>query len=305
MPRGFGEIEAVRALPDAVVVLFAFVTQLGDAWFVLGVLSFLYWFDGDLPGLAGWIDRRRSAFLLALVLGGFGLSGGLKALFGLPRPPGFGDPRAADMLQGTPPFVRAVYENFATSDGYGFPSGHAVRSTLAWGGLALVLDAGTRRQRYATAGGIVVLVSLSRVVLGVHYAVDVVVGVAVGVAYLGLIWGLVGPDNPARAFSFALAVALASVTVAGFERDPLAVLGAAVGARLTWAVSGDALLDAAPTPRAGAVAVGVGLPVLGGLFVVAAALPVPVAATFVATAVALAGVLGLPLAADRLARSSA
>lgn len=304
MPRGVGEFQAVQSLPDAVVALFALVTQLGDAWFVLGVLSLLYWFDGGPTGPGGGIDRRSAAFLIALVLGGFGLSSGLKVLVSLPRPPGAGVPRGTDLLRGTPPIVRTIYENFATADGYGFPSGHAVRSTLAWGGLALVLDAGTRRQRYVTAGTVVALVSLSRVVLGVHYAVDVVAGVAVGLAYLLVGWRLVGPENPARAFSLAVVLAVASVVVGRFARDPVAVFGAAVGARITWAVSGSALLDAAPTRRASAIAAGVGLPVLGGLFVVASALPVPVVAPFVATAVALAGVLGLPLVADQLAKSS-
>jgi len=299
MPRGFGEVEAIQALPDAVVALFACLTQLGDAWFIFGVLSVLYWFGGRLPGLEGTIDRRRAAFVVALVLGGLGLSTGLKFLFALPRPPGAGVARGADLF---PAVVRPVYESFATADGYGFPSGHAVRATLAWGGLALALDAGTRRQRYAagTAAGVVVaLVAFSRVVIGVHYAVDVVAGVGVGVAYLAVAWRLAAPDAPTRAFSLALGVALAAVLVAGFERDPLGVLGAALGARLTWGAVGGALLDSVPTRRAGALAAAVGLPAFGGLFVVAYALGLSPTAAFVATGVALAGVLSVPLVIER------
>lgn len=299
MPRGFGEVEALQALPDAVVALFALVTQLGDAWFVFGVLAVLYWFGGHLPGLEGTIDRRRGAFLVALVLGGLGLSTGLKSLFALPRPPGAGVARGADLF---PAVVRPVYENFATADGYGFPSGHAVRATLAWGGLALALDVGTRRQRYAVvaaAGVVVALVALSRVVIGAHYAVDVVAGVGVGVAYLAVVWRLGGPDAPTRAFSLALAVALGAVLVGGFERDPLGVLGAALGARVTWGAVGGALLDSVPTRRAGALAAAVGLPVFGGLFVAVYALELSPTAAFVATGVALAGVLALPLGIER------
>lgn len=297
MPRGFGELETLQAFPDAVVALFALVTQLGDAWFVFGVLAVLYWFGGHLPGLEGAIDRRRGAFLVALVLGGLGLSTGLKFLFALPRPPGAGVARGADLF---PAVVRPVYESFATADGHGFPSGHAVRATLAWGGLALTLDAGTRRQRYTAAGVVVALVALSRVVLGVHYAVDVVAGVAVAVAYLAVAWRLGGPDAPTRAFWLALGVALAAVLLAGFERDPFGVLGAAVGARLTWSAVGGALLDSLPTRRAGALAAAVGLPAFGGLFAVAYALELSPTAAFVATAVALAGVLALPLVVEQV-----
>lgn len=300
MARGLGAIGAVQSLPDAVVGLFALITQLGDAWFVFGVLSALYWFDGRFPGLAGAIDRRRAAFLLALVLGGLGLTSATKAFFGLPRPPGAGVPPRGTLYDALPPLVRPIYENFSTADGYGFPSGHAVRSTLAWGGLALTLDAGTPGRRYAAAGLAVAVVSVSRVVLGVHYAVDVLVGVVVGLVYLGVAWRLVGPANPTRAFSLALALALVGVLIGGFERDPLAVLGAAVGAWLTWRGLGGALLDVAPTRRAGAVAAVIGLPVLGGLFVVAAALDTHPAVTLLATAVALGGVLGLPLGVERL-----
>lgn len=299
MSRGFGEVETLQALPDAVVALFALVTQLGDAWFVFGVLAVLYWFGGHLPGLEGAIDRRRGAFLVALVLGGLGLSTGLKFLFALPRPPGAGVARGADLF---PAVVRPVYESFATADGYGFPSGHAVRATLAWGGLALALNVGTRRQRYvvgAAAGVVVALVALSRVVIGVHYAVDVVAGVGVAVAYLAVALRLGGADAPTRAFSLALGVALAAVLVAGVERDPLGVLGAALGARLTWGAVGSALLDSVPTCRAGALAAAVGLPAFGGLFVVAYALELSPTAAFVATAVALAGVLALPLVTER------
>lgn len=306
MGRGLGELTALRGLPDPAVVLFALITQLGDAWFVFGTLSMLYWFGGRLAGrpgptgLAGAFDRRRGAFLLALVLGGLGLTSGLKAFFALPRPPGADVPPPVGPIDGLPAIVRSVYENFSTADGYGFPSGHAVRSTLAWGGLALVLDIGPRTRRFAIAAVVVGLVALSRVVLGVHYAVDVLAGVAVGLAYLASVWRFVGPENPTPAFSLAVAIALGSVLVGGFERDPVAVLGAAVGARLAWGAIEGSLHDAAPSGRALAIAAAIGLPVFGGLFLVAATVETSPAVTFVATALALAGVLALPLAVDRL-----
>lgn len=318
MARGVGEIAAVRAVPEVVVVLFAVVTQLGDAWFVLGVLSSLYWFGRRHPFLVGRIDRTDAAFLLALVLGGFGLTAGLKFGFGLPRPPGANTARGIGLFEGFPPLVRAIYRNFATADGFGFPSGHAVRSTLAWGGLALVLDAGTPGQRSTpsevpnttdgpvgavptvAAAVVVGLVAVSRVIIEVHYAVDVIAGVGVGAVFLIAMWRFVGPANPARAFSIAVMLSIGAVAVAGFERDPLAVLGATIGARVTWWAIGGALVEANPTRLAIVVAAAVSVPVLGALFFVAASVADAAAATVVASGVGLAVVLGLPLFADRL-----
>lgn len=67
----------------------------------------------------------------------------------------------------------------ATAPGPGFPSGHAQLSTTFW-----VMTAGLVRRRPLTvlAVAVIVLVSFSRVYLGVHLAVDVVGGVLLGLA---------------------------------------------------------------------------------------------------------------------------
>jgi len=89
-----------------------------------------------------------------------------------------------------PVALEPVFADIATGHGPGFPSGHALGTTMVWGGVALILDQGTRRARAAVAGTVVALVSLSRLVLGVHYAVDVVVGVALGLLALGALYWL-------------------------------------------------------------------------------------------------------------------
>lgn len=79
---------------------------------------------------------------------------------------------------------------------FGLPSGHAQKTVAVWGALALSL---IRMRRWpsapvllvVTAG--VVLVSLSRLVLGVHFIQDVVVGLAIGLLLLGILRGIDAP----------------------------------------------------------------------------------------------------------------
>lgn len=285
--RGVGAVEALRALPDALVVLFALVTQLGDVWFVFVLLVLLYW-GGD-PSV--WLSRPRAAFVLALALGALALTTGLKQLFGLPRPPMAGDPTG---LRYVPTVFHELYLNAATADGYGFPSGHALTTTVVWGGLAVVLDVGTRRRRALVAGTVIALVCLSRVALGIHYAVDVVAGVAVGLAYLGV----TGRRRARTAFWLAVAIAVVSVFVGSVTFDDAAALGATVGAAVTW----ERIRGRMPTqaPRLNHLAVAVGLVVLGGGFGAVYLLEPPLPVTALVSGVVLAGMLALPLVVERL-----
>ena len=58
MSRAVGEFAAVARLPDAAVVVAAVATQLGDVWFLFGLLGLLYWFGEALPAPVA-LDRRR------------------------------------------------------------------------------------------------------------------------------------------------------------------------------------------------------------------------------------------------------
>lgn len=104
---------------------------------------------------------------------GWGVSIGLKHLFARARP---------DVLfHGT------------LADGYSFPSGHAMMSTVVFLTLATLvarLAPRTRLRVYAigTAAAFSVMVGLSRVYLGVHWASDVAAGWAAGAAWAVLVW---------------------------------------------------------------------------------------------------------------------
>ncbi|HUG63887.1 MAG TPA: phosphatase PAP2 family protein [Gaiellaceae bacterium] len=72
---------------------------------------------------------------------------------------------------------------------YAFPSGHALGATATYGALAIVLATSVRapRKRRALVGGLcalIVLIAASRVVLGVHYLLDVIAGMVGGIALL-------------------------------------------------------------------------------------------------------------------------
>ncbi|WP_135821492.1 phosphatase PAP2 family protein [Halostella litorea] len=235
MSRGGAAVDALRDLiPESVAAAFALLTQLGDVWLYVLVLTLLYWYG----------NRERAARVIGVAFGAIALTYALKYAFALPRPP-----VAPPALPAVVPAVfEPVYAETVSADGYGFPSGHAVGSAAVWGALALWSDVGTRRQRFAAAGGLVVLISLSRLVLGVHYLVDVVAGVAVGAAYLAAVAVAAAraDDGATVAFGAATAVALAGVVASGGAEEPLAAFGASAGGLVAWRVAD---VPATPWPR--------------------------------------------------------
>ncbi|MDA8233568.1 MAG: phosphatase PAP2 family protein [Clostridia bacterium] len=83
-----------------------------------------------------------------------------------------------DWIQAPRPDPQVVRVLFAESGGgYSFPSGHAQGVATFWGYLAARV-ANSRFTYWAAA--LVLLVSLSRIYLGLHYPVDVLAGIALG-----------------------------------------------------------------------------------------------------------------------------
>lgn len=81
---------------------------------------------------------------------------------------------------------RPMGDRMVIGTGYSFPSGHPLATAASWGVLPLVVAMYTRQRLlwWAVAGGVwtlAVLVAVSRVYLGVHWASDVVAGLVLAV----------------------------------------------------------------------------------------------------------------------------
>lgn len=189
-----------EAYPERYAEVAVFVTELGGSAGIVLVIAVLYWLT----------RRRESALVASYAVAGISAVILVKSLLGMPRPP------------------EEVFIAEMVDDPYGFPSGHAFMAVTVYGGLLVTFD--RVRDRLAAAGvaTLVVAISLSRIVLGFHYLGDVVVGAAMGLAFLLAIHRLVGGE-PWRGFALGGLVALPAVSVSGADPYALVGFGAAVG----------------------------------------------------------------------------
>lgn len=141
---------------DAVVLV---ITNFGgqQAYVALLVLTFI--------GIDANVGRRLASYFLA---GAYGMEL-LKDLFATPRPFEI-DPSVARN--------QAAIE---TAPGASFPSGHALLVTAFWGLAASYVRRGWFT---ALAALLIVVVSLSRLYLGVHFPSDVIAGVLLGLGVI-------------------------------------------------------------------------------------------------------------------------
>jgi undecaprenyl-diphosphatase len=140
----------------------------------LGGIAVLTLFAVVALGILLILRKRLSALLLVVGLaGGVGLSEGLKAMFGRERPPA--DFQAVETLNAS------------------FPSGHALLSTVFYLTVAVMMTRAFPRRRlkaYVLGVGMVfaLMVGLTRVYLGAHWATDVMAGWCVGAAWAVALW---------------------------------------------------------------------------------------------------------------------
>ena len=289
--RGIGVSDVLHeSVPDVVLVGFALLTQLGDVWFLFLAGGVLYVAGEAVPRWG--LDRQRGLFVLGLLLTYVALIGVLKQYFLFPRPPGAGDPPVVPWI---PSLFQVVFADITTAEGPGFPSGHALGTTMVWGGFALVVgEDGLSRAWLGLAGGVVALVSLSRLFLGVHYFVDVVVGIGLGAVVLGVLYVVTdrGTD-PARVLLVAVAIGAVGV-LQEVSFDSVAAVGSAVGAWVVWR----GVAGATPAQPSNRWEAGVGFAVFGlagGLFAFLYAVEPPPVLTFVGSIIAVSGAVGAPL----------
>ncbi len=222
MSRGVGLTRWLTEMLGPIEPLLAVLTQLGDVWFLSAVAVAVYWFgDGIVPDGR---DRDRGLLVLGTALWAFATTYLLKTVFAVPRPPG-----AATAIYAFDGPLGAVYADVATGTGYGFPSGHAVGAAAVYATLAWPERDGDTRPALA-AGGLIVLVALTRLGLGVHYLADVVAGVALGIALAIAARELAG--RPWVVVALATVTALGLPVLGHLDLETAALLGATLGASI-------------------------------------------------------------------------
>ncbi len=202
--------------------LMRFFTSLGSDYFYMALLPFLYW----------CVDRRRGHELAYLFLVSMWLNGFLKDVFNLPRP---------SAAEG----VRQVVREYSN----GFPSGHAQGSMTVFGYLYATFP---RRWLGWLAGFLIVMITLSRPYLGVHYLGDILGGLALGLALVLFFrwafargWG----DRWSRPLKFALAIAVPLLLLPLYAAS---VAYQTLGFLMGFLASGMVAFDAVPfQPRVG------------------------------------------------------
>jgi len=129
------------------------ITFLGDMEYYMLAIPLIY-----------WLYSKKFAFRFALIF-----------LFSAY----FNSASKYNFMTERPPLELNIIEQ----EGFAFPSGHAQGNTVFWGFLAHQIK---RNWAYAAAGVLILLVSFSRLYLGVHYPVDVIFGITIGVLAIGL-----------------------------------------------------------------------------------------------------------------------
>ncbi|MCR4429969.1 MAG: phosphatase PAP2 family protein [Tepidanaerobacteraceae bacterium] len=131
---------------------FIFITNLGSEGFYFLLIPIFYWS----------IDKRMGIKLSSAILISMYVNTALKEITAVARPIGY-------------PGIRSIYTSSA--GGYSFPSGHAQGSTTIWG---IIMFHYRKISVYILGTTIIILVSLSRLYLGVHWPVDIAGGIIVG-----------------------------------------------------------------------------------------------------------------------------
>lgn len=162
----------VRSLySPGITEFFIFITRLGSGLIeallcVIIACVFLFYLK----------EKWKASFLVLSLISGWLLNEGLKFIFHRQRP---------------------TLKHLVEVGGYSFPSGHAMVSTIFYGMLGYLIWT-ELRQRNKTSWYVIVasillilLIGISRIYLGVHFATDVLGGFSMGgIWLLVFIWGL-------------------------------------------------------------------------------------------------------------------
>ncbi|MDI3481730.1 MAG: hypothetical protein PWQ97_1385 [Tepidanaerobacteraceae bacterium] len=188
-------IKLIQSISSPVLDLFfIFVTNLGSEGFYFLLIPVFYWSIDKKTGI-----KISSALLLSIYI-----NAAFKEITAISRPIGY-------------PGIRSLYTSSA--GGYSFPSGHAQGSATVWG---IIMNRYRKTSVYILGTAIIILVSLSRLYLGVHWPVDVIAGIILGLLIVLVVLGCgklsLPPDN---LLTFAAAVGVPAILLALFPRPPV------------------------------------------------------------------------------------
>lgn len=142
--------------------IFAAVTHLGEETFFLAIAIIFFW----------CVNKRQGYFILLTGLLGTVVNQFMKIFFRVPRP---------WVLDESFNIVESAREE---ATGYSFPSGHTQNIAGTYGAIAAF---NPKKWKTAICFSVIILVSFSRMYLGVHTPLDVVVSLLIA---LGLVFAL-------------------------------------------------------------------------------------------------------------------
>ena len=154
---GIQVIIYLQSLGEGLVTFMKLVTFFGNEDFYILIMPALFW----------CVDAGLGLRLGIILMLSNGLNFSLKLAFHGPRPPWYS------------PDVRA----FVSETSFGAPSGHAMNAVAVWGFLIKAIQ---RTWVWLVFSMLILLIGLSRPVLGIHFLFDVITGWAFGLILLWL-----------------------------------------------------------------------------------------------------------------------
>lgn len=181
---------------------FQVITFMGEGILIIGIISILYW----------CINKQM------------GLKFGFIMLFSI-----FGNGAIKNIVKAQRPFETGIVEGLRkhTATGYSFPSGHTQSSTTFWATLMIHI-----KEKWIYYIGVVMigLIALSRLYLGVHWPVDVIGGILVGVLF-----AIMGQyifqkiHTVGTPVLLVICVAIGSTLILNFDSDYIKTVGSMIG----------------------------------------------------------------------------
>ncbi|HHX62514.1 MAG TPA: phosphatase PAP2 family protein [Epulopiscium sp.] len=193
-------LESLRG--DMLNNVFEVITFTGEGVLLISVIAIIYWY----------IDKE------------VGLKFGFIMLFSA-----LGNGILKNIVKAQRPFELEIVEGLRihTATGYSFPSGHTQSATTFWVTLMMHVK---QRWLYCVGVVMIMLTALSRIYLGVHWPVDVLAAIVVGVAFT-----IIGQyifrklEKIDMWVLLLICVAMGSTLIFNVDRDYIKTIGCMIG----------------------------------------------------------------------------